>query len=126
MNGRCVSCGRSAVRNVVDVEFRTTVTAHYAEQYVCSMKNGAILSGEFPEGVNSSIQYGDGIRALVIALNTFGMMGINRVHEILTAVLWSTVMRRVPAWKTQTIGCIPPAMPFSPASHFSLSTAMRE
>ena len=87
MNGTCISCGRSAVRNVVDVEIKTTVTAHYTEQYACPMQNGVILSGEFPEGVNSSLQYGDGIRALAIALNTSGMMGNNRVHEILMAVL---------------------------------------
>ena len=33
MNGKCESCGRSAVRNAVDVEIKTTVTAHYTEPY---------------------------------------------------------------------------------------------
>lgn len=85
--GICVSCGKSAVRNVVDVEIKTTVVSHYTRDYVCPLHDGKVLSGEFPEGVNSSIQYGNGVRALVIALNTSGMMGINRVHEILGSVL---------------------------------------
>ena len=87
MKGKCESCGRSAVRNVVDVEIKTTVTAHYREQYKCPMRGGAIISGEFPENINTSIQYGNGICALAIALNTAGMMSINRVHELLKAVL---------------------------------------
>ena len=87
MKGKCESCGRSAVRNVVDVEIKTTVTAHYTEQYQCPMRGGAVISGEFPENINSSIQYGKGISALAIALNTAGMMSINRVHELLKAVL---------------------------------------
>lgn len=87
MNRKCVSCGRSAVRNVVDVEIKTKVTAHYTEKYVCPMAGGEVISGEFPEDINSSIQYGNGICALAVALNTAGMMSINRVHELLMAIL---------------------------------------
>ena len=87
MNGKCVSCGRSAARNVVDVEIKTTVTAHYTEKYKCPMRGGGEISGEFPENIHSSIQYGEGICALAIALNTAGMMSINRVHELLMAIL---------------------------------------
>lgn len=87
MNGKCESCGRSAVRNVVDVEIKTTVTAHYTEKYKCPMRGGEEICGEFPENIHSSIQYGEGICALAIALNTAGMMSINRVHELLMAIL---------------------------------------
>jgi len=54
---------------------------------VCPKAGGEVISGEFPENINSSIQYGNGICALAVALNTAGMMSVNRVHELLMAVL---------------------------------------
>ena len=86
-NGICPSSGRSAARNVVDVEISTTITRHYTEEYACPLLNGQIISGKFPPGINSSIQYGDGIRSLAIALNTSGMMSMDRVHKTLMGVL---------------------------------------
>ncbi len=46
-----------------------------------------IISDKFPEGVNSSIQYGKGVEALAIALNTAGMVSVNRTHEIMNSLL---------------------------------------
>ncbi len=86
-NGVCKSCGRSAARNVVDVEISTKVVCHYTEEYVCPLLDGKVISGRFPNGINSSVQYGDGVRALAIALNTAGMMSVDRVHKILSGVL---------------------------------------
>ncbi len=60
------------------------------------MKDGEIISGKFPVGINSSIQYGKGVKALVITLNTAGMMSIHRVHEILHSLLGLPVSRRNP------------------------------
>ena len=86
-NGICQNCGRSSARNVVDVEISTKITRHYTEAYACPLLAGEIISGKFPNGVNSGIQYGEGVRALAIALNTAGMMSVNRVHDILTGIL---------------------------------------
>lgn len=85
--GICESCGRSPARNVVDVVISTKVTRHYTEAYACPLLDGKVISGEFPMGVTSGIQYGTGVRALAIALNTAGMMSVGRVHEILNGVL---------------------------------------
>ncbi|MCP3664888.1 MAG: IS66 family transposase, partial [Gammaproteobacteria bacterium] len=85
--GQCTSCRKSAVRNVVDVEIKTTVTAHYTESYECPLCNNIVITGQFPESVTSSMQYGDGVKSLAIALNTEGMMSISRTHNILSAVL---------------------------------------
>jgi len=85
--GQCVCCGQSHARNVVDVEISTKVTRHYTEAYACPLLGGKVISGEFPVGVNSGIQYGTGVRALAIALNTAGMMSVDRVHQILMGVL---------------------------------------
>ncbi len=87
MKGQCKSCGHSEVRNVIDIEIITKVTEHYTESYACPMLDGEVISGKFPEGVNSSIQYGKGVEALAIALNTAGMMSVNRTHEILNSLL---------------------------------------
>jgi len=87
LQGKCESCGRSETRNVIDVEITTKVTPHYTQAYACPLRDGEIISGKFPDGVNSSVQYGNGVRALAIALNTVGMMSKIRVHEILNSLL---------------------------------------
>ena len=85
--GICEICGRSPARNVVDVEISTKVTCHYTEAYACPLLDGKVISGKFPMGITSGIQYGEGVRALAIALNTAGMMSVDRVHKILKGVL---------------------------------------
>lgn len=86
-NSECTSCGRSQARNVVDIEISTMVTRHYVEEYACPLLDGKTISGEFPQGINSSIQYGNGIRALAIVLNTVGIVSIDRVNKILAGAL---------------------------------------
>lgn len=86
-NGQCASLGRSKCRNVVDVEICATLTIHYTETRACPLLGGKIISGQFPKGINSSMQYGNGIRALAIALNTAGMISVDRVNKLLKGVL---------------------------------------
>ncbi|PIE78892.1 MAG: hypothetical protein CSA15_05490, partial [Candidatus Delongbacteria bacterium] len=43
-----------------------------------------MLSGEFPENVTSSVQYGDNLNAFAVTLSTVGMAGVNRIHTILS------------------------------------------
>lgn len=84
---KCVSCGRSAPHDVIDVEISTKVTRHHTEKYSCPLRDGKIISGVFPKGVTGKTQYGDGIRALAIALSTAGMVSIERTHQILQGLL---------------------------------------
>lgn len=83
----CVSCSQSAIRNVIDVEIKTTVVSHYTESYVCPLEKHQVISGEFPDSINSSMQYGTNVNALAIALNTEGMVSVPRTHDILSSVL---------------------------------------
>lgn len=83
----CKSCNRSATKNVIDIEIKTTVVAHRTESYACPLQDNKIISGNFPESIASSMQYGDNVKALAIALNTEGMMSIMRTHDILKSVL---------------------------------------
>ena len=45
------------------------------------------MSGSFQEGIASSMQYGSGIKALAVTLNTEGMMSVSRIQEFLSAAL---------------------------------------
>ena len=74
----CVTETRTVIDAVVDVD----ITAHQQLTIKCPM-SGDILKGEFPEDVKGPIQYGENLQSIVVALNTIGAMGINRIHTIL-------------------------------------------
>ena len=80
--GEAVTC---ATRYVVDIRIETQVIAHQTTEVICP-ECGQIAIGSFPNGINSTLQYGDTIKALAIALNTAGTISINRTHEILQSV----------------------------------------
>ena len=84
--GQCQSCNISETRYEVDIQVETKVVAHQVLSYACYLKNNKTISGSFPQNITSVMQYGDHLESLVIALNTSGMMGINRTHDILSAV----------------------------------------
>lgn len=84
--GNCKSCCISETRYDVDICVETKVTAHQVLSYECPLKSNNVISGSFPDNINSTMQYGINIQALAIALNTSGMMGIKRTHNILSAV----------------------------------------
>lgn len=75
----------SAVRHVYDVKVTTTDTPHVTVTCECP-EDGSVKSGEFPKEVNSTQQYGSQIKALVLVLSVLGMVSIDRIHEILSAV----------------------------------------
>ena len=73
-------------RTVVDAKMVTTVTEHQ----VVSVKKCPLchirLTGKFPEGVNSKLQYGTNLNALVVSLGTLGAVSMKRIQEILGKV----------------------------------------
>ena len=85
--GQCDKVGVSPVRNEIDVEIRTILRRHYTESYSCCLEGGSVVSGEFPENIRSSMQYGPGVKAMAATLNTEGMMSVQRTHDFLSAVL---------------------------------------
>ena len=87
LRGSCQRAAVSQVRNEIDVEIRVILRRHYAESYVCPLRGNAVLSGEFPEGIASSMQYGAGVKALAATLNTEGMMSVQRTRDFLSAAL---------------------------------------
>ena len=85
--GTCPKVATSSVRNEIDVEIKVVLKRHYTESYACAKEAGKVVSGSFPEGIQSSMQYGAGVKALAATLNTEGMMSVARVHDFLSAAL---------------------------------------
>jgi len=91
----CTNCPKAAecqadktvceTRYEIDIEVRTITTAHQITRVTCP-QSAKMLAGEFPDYINSSMQYGVNLKALAVSLNTVGMVSINRTHEILSGV----------------------------------------
>ncbi|WP_054743947.1 IS66 family transposase, partial [Cellulosilyticum ruminicola] len=71
-------------RYEVDVVVKTKVILHQVMSVECPKCDNEILKGTFPEHITSTMQYGQNLQALVIALNTIGMVSINRTHKFLS------------------------------------------
>ena len=61
------------------------VTAHQSLVLDCPMR-GTQQKGEFPDTIKATVQYGENLQALAVALNTIGAVSVNRTHEILSGV----------------------------------------
>ena len=76
-------CAGSVIesRNVVDVRIVSEQSRYDRIQRVC-LKSGKTLAGSFPEGVNTHLQYGSHLKAMVVALSSFGMVSASRICEL--------------------------------------------
>ena len=82
-------CGDGTVcskKYEIDLVIETRVTLHQAIRYVCPKTDNTVLTGELPEYLKSTKQYGQNLQALVIALNTMGMVSINRTHDLVSGL----------------------------------------
>jgi len=74
-------------RHVIDTVVTVHVTEHQKFTFTeCPFHKGQTLQGTFPSDVSATVQYGGNLNALVVALNTVGMVSVNRTHEILSSV----------------------------------------
>ena len=84
------SCLRHAcvkeTRHEIDTVVKTSVTAHELTLVKDCPLHGGRMQGTFPKHVKATVQYGQNLQALVVALNTVGAVSINRTHEILGSV----------------------------------------
>lgn len=97
-------------RNVVDVEIRTVQTRFDRMQRSCPCCNGKVLKGSYPDGVNTTLQYGDGIRSLVVALTARGMVSVSRTADIIrsligTEIAESTICNIISSTASKLKGC---------------------
>ncbi|WP_143249367.1 IS66 family transposase [Anaerostipes sp. 494a] len=76
----------SEKRHVIDAVVTVNVTEHQVLEIPICMLHGGTRKGEFPSDVKASVQYGENLQALSVALNTVGAVSIKRTHEILSGV----------------------------------------
>ena len=82
-----VCVGRKAERRyVIDAEVSLRVREYAQMEFSCPRRNGDNLYGEFPENITATKQYGNTLKALVVALNTEGAVSVKRTHDILCAL----------------------------------------
>jgi transposase len=66
-------------RQVVDIEISRMVTEYRAQ--ILINETGKKFTAEFPQGVNSAIQYGDGIKAHAVYLSQYQLLPYKRIEE---------------------------------------------
>lgn len=66
-------------RQVFDIEIRTVVTEYQAQ--VVINEEGRRFTAEFPKGVNSYVQYGDGVKAHAVYLSQYQLLPYERIQE---------------------------------------------
>lgn len=73
-------------RHVIDAVVTVNVTEHQLLEIPICMLHGDTRKGAFPTNVKSTVQYGENLQALSVALNTVGAVSVKRTHEILSGV----------------------------------------
>lgn len=66
-------------RQVVDIDIRKIVTEYQAQ--ILENEQGQRFVGEFPQGVNSPVQYGAGVKAHAVYLSQYQLLPYNRIEE---------------------------------------------
>jgi hypothetical protein len=72
-------------RYKIDVEIRTVLTRYDQEEVVCPICK-AVNAGQFPEGINSRTQYGEGVRGISVLFTHYAMVGYDKTQKILNDV----------------------------------------
>jgi len=66
-------------RQVVDIDISKVVTEYQAQ--ILENAQGKRFVGEYPEGINSPIQYGVGVKAHAVYLSQYQLLPYNRIEE---------------------------------------------
>ena len=113
-------------RHVIDAVVTVNVTEHQALELPVCMLHGDTRTGAFPSDVKATVQYGENLQALSVALNTVGAVSIKRTHEILSGVFnipiatgtVSSMVKRCADSLSETVGKIKDKMIGSALGHF--------
>lgn len=69
-------------RQVIDIEFKRVVTEYQAQ--ILENEIGKRFVASFPKGVNSRIQYGNGVKAHAVYLSQYQLLPYDRIREYFT------------------------------------------
>lgn len=73
-------------RHIIDAVVTVNVVEHQLLEIPICMLHGDTRKGSFPNDVKATVQYGENLQALSVALNTVGAVSVKRTHEILSGV----------------------------------------
>lgn len=76
-------CGDT--RYVYEAVVETKLVAHKVMNATCPL-SGEYVNGTFPEGINGTKQYGEGVFGLVLSLLTVGYMSVDRIKKLLNSL----------------------------------------
>lgn len=75
--------------HVIDAVVTVNVTEHQLLEIPICMLHGDARKGGFPTDIKATVQYGENLPALSVALNTVGAVSVKRTQEILSGDLIS-------------------------------------
>ena len=78
-------------RYEVDIVVKSNLTAHLQMACCCPRAENKMIQGAFPANITGTKQYGNNLKAFAAALSTVGMMGLDRIHELLTSTFQLSV-----------------------------------
>ena len=113
-------------RHVIDAVVTVNVTEHQSLEIPICMLHGDTRKGGFPSEIKATVQYGENLQALSVALNTVGAVSIKRTHEILSGVFnipiatgtISNMVKRCADCLTDTVDKIKQKMTGAGIGHF--------
>lgn len=73
-------------RHEIDIIVQVDVTEHELITIPVCPICGDAKTGSFPAHIKATVQYGQNLESLAIALNTVGAVSFNRTHDILSGV----------------------------------------
>jgi len=72
-------------RYKIDVKIQTIITRYDQLEVVCPACEATNI-GQFPEGISSRVQYGEGVRGVCVLLTHYAMVGYDKTYKILNDV----------------------------------------
>ena len=82
--GNWVQAG-TVVRQVIEVTVKTEVT-DYVAQVLVNTETGEKITAEFPAGVTAPVQYGIGVKALIVNLSVYQFIPYKRLSEFFKTI----------------------------------------
>ena len=116
-------------RHVIDAVVTVNVTGHQTLELPTCMLYGDTRRGAFPSDIKATVQYGENLQSLAVALNTVGAVSIKRTHEIISGVFnipiatgtISSMVKRCADSLSETVGKIKDRMIGSALGHFDVT-----
>ena len=113
-------------RHVIDAVVTVNVVEHQLLEIPICMLHGDTRKGIFPNDVKATVQYGENLQALSVALNTVGAVSVKRTHEILSGVfniplatgIISNMVKRCADAVSETVNRIKQKVADSSLGHF--------